>query len=65
MNETLAYTAAALAAAAATWPLARRRLELSLAKHPSLAGHSRLAKRVAALVPVSYTHLTLPTSDLV
>ena len=51
MNETLAYTAAALAAAAATWPLARRRLELSLAKHPSLAGHSRLAKRVAALVP--------------
>ena len=30
MNETLAYTAAALAAAAATWPLARRRLELSL-----------------------------------
>jgi glutamate-1-semialdehyde 2,1-aminomutase len=51
MNETLAYTALALAAAAATWPLARRRLELSLAKHPSLAGHSRLAKRVAALVP--------------
>jgi len=53
MNETLAYTAAALAAAAAAavWPLARQRLELSLAKHPSLTGHSRLAKRVAALVP--------------
>jgi glutamate-1-semialdehyde 2,1-aminomutase len=51
MNETLAYTALALAAAAATWPLARRRLELSLAKHPSLTGHSRMAKRVAALVP--------------
>ncbi|MDZ7590354.1 MAG: aminotransferase class III-fold pyridoxal phosphate-dependent enzyme [Rubrivivax sp.] len=51
MNDTLAYSAVALAAAVATWPLARRRLELSLAKHPSLAGHSRMAKRVAALVP--------------
>lgn len=51
MNETLTYTAVALAAAAATWPLARQRLELSLAKHPSLTGHSRMAKRVAALVP--------------
>jgi glutamate-1-semialdehyde 2,1-aminomutase len=27
------------------------RLELSRAKHPSLAGHSRLSRRVAALVP--------------
>lgn len=51
MNEALAYTAAALAAAAVAWPLARRRLELSLAKHPSLTGHSRLAKRVATWVP--------------
>jgi glutamate-1-semialdehyde 2,1-aminomutase len=32
-------------------PLARQRLELSLAKHPSLAGHSRMAKRVARLLP--------------
>jgi glutamate-1-semialdehyde 2,1-aminomutase len=31
--------------------LAVRRLQLSLAKHPSLAGHSRMAKRVAALLP--------------
>lgn len=50
-----AFTWTALAAAAATaavaLPLARRRLELSLAKHPSLTGHSRMAKRVARLVP--------------
>ena len=37
--------------ALAALPLAWRRLELSRAKHPSLAGHSRMAKRVAALVP--------------
>jgi len=30
---------------------ARARLRLSRAKHPSLAGHVRMAKRVAALVP--------------
>jgi glutamate-1-semialdehyde 2,1-aminomutase len=29
----------------------KSRLELSKAKHPSLTGHSRLARRVAALVP--------------
>ncbi len=31
--------------------LAGRRLQLSLAKHRSLAGHSRMAKRVAGLLP--------------
>ena len=45
-------TSAAVAAAA---PLLAfkiwRRLQLSLAKHRSLAGHSRMAKRVARLVP--------------
>ena len=51
MNEPLVMTALALAGAAALLPMARRRLELSLAKHPSLTGHSRMAKRVAALVP--------------
>jgi glutamate-1-semialdehyde 2,1-aminomutase len=52
MNETtLALTTLAVAALAATLPLAKRRLELSKAKHPSLTGHSRMAKRVAALVP--------------
>jgi glutamate-1-semialdehyde 2,1-aminomutase len=44
----LVAVAAALAAAA---PALRRRLELSRAKHRSLAGHSRLAKRVARWLP--------------
>jgi len=55
MNDALVFTALALAGLAATLPLARRRLELSLAKHPSLTGHSRMAKRVASLVP-GYTY---------
>ena len=50
MIDTFAMTAAALATLAAA-PYAKRRLELSLAKHPSLTGHSRMAKRVASLVP--------------
>ncbi len=41
----------ALAGLMATLPLARRRLELSMAKHPSLTGHARMAKRVACWVP--------------
>jgi glutamate-1-semialdehyde 2,1-aminomutase len=51
MNETVAYTALALAAAAALLPATRRRLELSQAKHPSLTGHARMARRVAAWLP--------------
>ena len=51
MNEPLAMTALTLAGLAALVPMARRRLELSLAKHPSLTGHSRMAKRVASLLP--------------
>ncbi len=54
MNETFALTSLALAslgALAAVLPLARRRLQLSAAKHPSLAGHVRMAKRIAAQVP--------------
>ncbi|HYL26122.1 MAG TPA: aminotransferase class III-fold pyridoxal phosphate-dependent enzyme [Burkholderiales bacterium] len=38
-------------AAALTLPALKARLELSRAKHPSLAGHARVARRVAALVP--------------
>lgn len=49
-NETLLY-AGALAALGASLPLAKRRLELSFAKHPSLAGHARMAKRFASWVP--------------
>jgi glutamate-1-semialdehyde 2,1-aminomutase len=40
-----------MAGLAALFPVARRRLELSLAKHPSLTGHSRMAQRVARQVP--------------
>jgi len=55
MNDVLVFSALALAGLAATVPMAKRRLELSLAKHPSLTGHSRMAKRVASLVP-GYTY---------
>jgi glutamate-1-semialdehyde 2,1-aminomutase len=51
MNDTLVLGAVALAGLATTLPVAKRRLELSLAKHPSLTGHSRLAKRVASWLP--------------
>jgi glutamate-1-semialdehyde 2,1-aminomutase len=50
MNEPIALTALAIAGLAVL-PMARQRLELSMAKHPSLTGHSRMAKRVAGLVP--------------
>ncbi len=51
MSEPVVLSAIALASLVAAFPLARRRLELSLAKHPSLTGHSRMAKRVARLLP--------------
>jgi len=51
MNELLPQAAAGVAALALILPRVKRRLELSRAKHPSLAGHSRLAKWVARLVP--------------
>ncbi|HSI64798.1 MAG TPA: aminotransferase class III-fold pyridoxal phosphate-dependent enzyme [Candidatus Saccharimonadia bacterium] len=46
---TLTVTTAAVLAAA--WRPVRQRIELSLAKHRSLTGHSRMAKRFAAQVP--------------
>ncbi|HEY9095595.1 MAG TPA: glutamate-1-semialdehyde 2,1-aminomutase, partial [Hydrogenophaga sp.] len=51
--ETLSLTTVALASATAALllPKIHRRLQLSLAKHRSLSGHSRMAKRVASLVP--------------
>jgi glutamate-1-semialdehyde 2,1-aminomutase len=51
MEETLLMYA--LGAIAAGWMLPRlkTRLELSQAKHPSLSGHSRMARRIAALLP--------------
>ncbi len=51
MDQTAVAYAVALAALAASLPAARRRLQLSLAKHRSLAGHAKMARRVAAWVP--------------
>jgi glutamate-1-semialdehyde 2,1-aminomutase len=51
MNTTLAlYGVGALALTAALLKL-KTRLELSRAKHPSLRGHSRMARRLATLLP--------------
>jgi glutamate-1-semialdehyde 2,1-aminomutase len=49
--EPLVMGGVALAGLVASLPLIRQRLELSMAKHPSLTGHSRMAKRLAAWVP--------------
>ena len=51
MNQTIAMTAVALGVLAWTLPRAVQRLALSRAKHPSLTGHSRMAKRIAGWVP--------------
>ena len=51
MSASLALYALGAAATAAALPALKRRIELSRAKHRSLAGHSRLSRRVAALVP--------------
>jgi glutamate-1-semialdehyde 2,1-aminomutase len=48
MTYELAWIAGA---AGVTLPWLKRRLELSRAKHPSLAGHSRMAKRLARWIP--------------
>src|SRR5262249_51094032 len=44
------YGLAALASAVVL-AKGKRRLELSLAKHPSLTGHARMARRIASLIP--------------
>jgi glutamate-1-semialdehyde 2,1-aminomutase len=51
MDETLTLSALVAGGLAFLLPAARRRLQLSRAKHPSLAGHSRIAQRVARLLP--------------
>ena len=51
MEQNFILAAIALAAVLATLPRARQRLQLSQAKHRSLGGHSRLAKRVASAIP--------------
>lgn len=51
MSATSAMYALGAAALAASVGRLTNRLDLSRAKHRSLAGHSRLARRIAALVP--------------
>ena len=48
---TAAYYALGAFALAAPLVMLKPRLELSRAKHPSLGGHARIARRVASLVP--------------
>jgi glutamate-1-semialdehyde 2,1-aminomutase len=47
----LSLSAAAVVSAAAVFPKLRARLALSLAKHRSLTGHSKMSKMVARLLP--------------
>jgi glutamate-1-semialdehyde 2,1-aminomutase len=51
MSPTSALYALGAAALAASFGKLKGRLDLSRAKHRSLAGHSRLARRIARLVP--------------
>ena len=51
MDQGLAMSAAALGLLAWGLPRAHRRVQLSRAKHRSLAGHARLAQRVARMIP--------------
>jgi glutamate-1-semialdehyde 2,1-aminomutase len=50
-HETLGFAGLGAAALATSFWKLRRRLELSRAKHGSLSGHSRMARRVASFVP--------------
>jgi glutamate-1-semialdehyde 2,1-aminomutase len=50
-HTAFAFYALAAGALAVSLVKLKARLELSKAKHPSLAGHSRLARRIAAQVP--------------
>jgi glutamate-1-semialdehyde 2,1-aminomutase len=50
-STTLAFYGLGAAALATSLVTLRRRLELSKAKHRTLTGHARMARRVAALMP--------------
>jgi glutamate-1-semialdehyde 2,1-aminomutase len=51
MTETYLLYGIGAAAAALTLPALKMRFELSKAKHPSLSGHARMARRLAGLIP--------------
>jgi glutamate-1-semialdehyde 2,1-aminomutase len=64
MDNSMALPLLALGVLAWALPKAKRRLELSRAKHRSLAGHSRIAKRIAGLLPgYAYDEATFFNSD--
>jgi glutamate-1-semialdehyde 2,1-aminomutase len=50
-GTTLAFYGLGMGALAGSLVSLKRRIELSKAKHPSLTGHARMSRRVAALVP--------------
>jgi len=50
-SATLAFYGIGAAAVATSVAALRKRFELSQAKHPSLSGHARIARRLARLVP--------------
>jgi glutamate-1-semialdehyde 2,1-aminomutase len=50
-DATFALYALGAAAVATSLVKLKGRLDLSRAKHPSLAGHSRIARRIASLIP--------------
>ena len=50
-SSKIAWSGLGAIALAAGWSKARTRLQLSRAKHRSLAGHARLSRRVAGLIP--------------
>jgi glutamate-1-semialdehyde 2,1-aminomutase len=50
-GSTLAFYGLGAGALAVSVASLKRRLELSKAKHPSLAGHARLSRRIAAVLP--------------
>ncbi|MGD0433532.1 MAG: hypothetical protein ABSA58_20825, partial [Acetobacteraceae bacterium] len=48
---TILYATCGAVVLAALFIKLKSRLELSMAKHQSLTGHSRMARRVASLIP--------------
>ncbi|MCX7232668.1 MAG: aminotransferase class III-fold pyridoxal phosphate-dependent enzyme [Burkholderiales bacterium] len=64
MDDSIALPLIAIGVLAWLFPKARSRLALSRAKHRSLAGHSRIAKRIAGLLPgYAYDEDTFFNSD--
>ena len=51
MDETQMMLVISAVTAALALPKVKERLELSKAKHPSLAGHARMARRIASWIP--------------